>query len=143
MIELIGGERTSEDAIGVAKTLFQKLQFTTVISQDRPGHILNRVVASMINEAVYINMYGLAEMKDIDQMMQLGANFPIGPFEYADRVGLDEYSKPLNWLNDELGPQYRPCPCSGARWRRGFWAERRGEDFTHTSWQEASMDLSI
>ncbi|MDI6616029.1 MAG: 3-hydroxyacyl-CoA dehydrogenase family protein [Syntrophaceae bacterium] len=129
MVELIGGERTSEDAMGVAKTLFQKLQFTTVISQDRPGHILNRVVASMINEAVYINMYGLAEMKDIDQMMQLGANFPIGPFEYADRVGLDRVLKTLEWLTDELGPQYRPCPVLRRKVEAGFLGRKTGRGF--------------
>ncbi len=129
MVELIGGERTSDDALGAAKTLFQKLQFTTVISQDRPGHILNRVLASMINEAIYINMYGLAEMKDIDQMMQLGANFPIGPFEYADRVGLDRVLKTLEWLTEELGPQYRPCPVLRRKVEAGFLGQKTGRGF--------------
>jgi len=129
MIELIGGERTSADALEAAKTLFQKLQFTTVISQDRPGHILSRVVASMINEAIYMNMHGLGRMEDIDQMMKLAANFPMGPFEYADAVGLDRVLKTLEWMTEELGPHYRPCPVLRRKVEAGFLGRKAGKGF--------------
>jgi len=129
MVELIGGERTSADALEAAKTLFQKLQFTTVISQDRPGHILNRVIASMINEAIYMNMYGLGRMEDIDQMMKLAANFPLGPFEYADSVGLDRVLKTLEWMTEELGPHYRPCPVLRRKVEAGFLGRKTGKGF--------------
>jgi len=129
LVELIGGERTSSDAVAVAKDLFEKLQFTVVISQDRPGYVLNRVVASMINEAIYVSMYGLAEMEDIDQMMRLAANFPLGPFEYADFVGLDRVLKTLEWLTEELGPQYRPCPLLRRKVEAGFLGRKTGRGF--------------
>lgn len=129
-IEVIGGERTGGDAVAAAKDFFEELQFTVVVSKDHPGYMLNRVVASMINEAIYIKMYGLAQMEDIDQMMRLGANFPMGPFEYADHLGLDRVLKTLEWLTEELGPQYRPCPLLkrkveagllGKKTRKGFY----------------------
>lgn len=129
LVELTGGERTSNEAVAVARDLFEKLQFTVVISQDRPGRVLNRVVASMINEAVYVSMYGLAQMEDIDQMMRLGANFPMGPFEYADSVGLDRVLKTLEWLTEELGPQYLPCPLLKRKVEAGFLGRKTGKGF--------------
>lgn len=128
-VELIMGERTAGDTMTVARTFFERLKFTVVTSQDRAGHIVNRVVASMINEAIYVNMYGLARMEDIDQMMQLGANFPMGPFEYADSVGLDRVLKTLEWLTEELGPQYRPCPVLRRKVEAGFLGKKTGRGF--------------
>jgi len=128
-IEVIAGERTQGDAIATAKGLFENLQFTVVISRDHPGYILNRVVACMINEAIYINMYGLAHMEDIDQMMRLGANFPMGPFEYADYLGLDCVLKTLEWLTEELGPQYRPCPLLRRKVEAGLLGKKTGKGF--------------
>ena len=129
LVELIGGERTAGDAVATARDLFEKLQFTVVISRDHPGYILNRVVASMINEAIYVSMYGLARMEDIDQMMRLGANFPMGPFEYADSVGLDRVLKTLEWLTEELGPQYRPCPLLRRKVEAGLLGRKTGGGF--------------
>ena len=128
-IEVIGGERTDGDAVTTAKNLFEKLQYTVVISKDHPGYILNRVVASMINEAIYVSMYGLAQMEDIDQMMRLGANFPMGPFEYADYLGLDRVLKTLEWLAEELGPQYRPCPLLRRKVEAGLLGKKTGKGF--------------
>ena len=129
LVELIAGDRTEGDAVATAKDLFEKLQFTVVVSRDHPGYLLNRVVASMINEAVYVSMYGLAEMKDIDQMMRLGANFPMGPFEYADSVGLDRVLKTLEWLTEEIGPQYLPCPLLRRKVEAGFLGRKTERGF--------------
>ena len=129
LVEVIGGERTTSDAMAVAGGFFEKLKFTVVISKDHPGYILNRVVASMINEAIYVSMYGLAQMEDIDQMMRLGANFPMGPFEYADYLGLDRVLKTLEWLAEELGPQYRPCPLLRRKVEAGLLGKKTGKGF--------------
>jgi len=128
-VELIAGELTEDDALSAAKELFERMQFTVVVSQDRAGHVVDRVVASMINEAVYVNMYGLAKMEDIDQMMRLGANFPMGPFEYADFLGLDRVLKTLEWLTEELGSQYRPCPLLKRKVEAGFLGRKTKRGF--------------
>lgn len=128
-VEVIGGERTDSDAVIVAKDFFEELQFAVVVSKDHPGYILNRVLASMINEAIYINLYGLAQMEDIDQMMRLGANFPMGPFEYADYLGLDCVLETLEWLTEELGPQYRPCPLLRRKVEAGLLGKKAGKGF--------------
>lgn len=128
-VEVISGEMTTNNAVAVARGFFEKLQFTVVISRDHPGYVLNRIVASMINEAIYVNMYGLAQMEDIDQMMCLGANFPMGPFEYADHLGLDRVLKILEWLAEELGPQYRPCPLLRRKVEAGLLGKKTGKGF--------------
>ena len=83
----------------------------------------------MINEAIYVYMYGLARMEDIDQMMRLGANFPMGPFEYADFLGLDRVLHTLEWLAEELGPHYRPCPLLRRKVEAGLLGKKTSTGF--------------
>jgi 3-hydroxybutyryl-CoA dehydrogenase len=128
-VQLIAGEKTESEAVDKARGFFEGLNFTVVASKDHPGFILNRVVASMINEAIYVYMYGLARMEDIDQMMRLGANFPMGPFEYADFLGLDRVLHTLEWLSNELGPHYRPCPVLRRKVEAGLLGKKTGAGF--------------
>lgn len=128
-IQLISGERTEKEALDKASNFFTGIGFAVAVSKDHPGFILDRVVFSMINEAIYMNMYGLAVMEDIDQMMRLGANFPMGPFEYADTLGLDRVLRTLEWLTDELGSQYRPCPLLRRKVEAGFLGKKTGKGF--------------
>lgn len=128
-VQLIGGERTRSEALDKARSFFESIKFTVVHSKDHPGFVLDRVVFSMINEAVYMYMYGVAEMKDIDSMMKLGANFPMGPFEYADKVGLDRILSTLEWLTKELGPHYQPCPLLRRKVEAGLLGKKTGKGF--------------
>ena len=128
-VELVSTENTRMDVMDKAMYFFKALNFTVVNSKDHPGFIFNRVVMSMINEAIYEHMYGLASIEDIDQMMRLGANFPMGPFEYADLLGLDRILRMLEWLTEELGPQYRPCPLLRRKVEAGLLGKKTGEGF--------------
>jgi 3-hydroxybutyryl-CoA dehydrogenase len=128
-VELVQGEKTPKRIIRDAADYFKTLNFETIITKDSPGIILNRLLASMINEAIYVYMYGLARMEDIDEMMKLGANFPMGPFEYADFLGLDRVLKTLEWLTEELGPQYRPCPLLRRKVEAGLLGKKAGRGF--------------
>jgi len=129
LVELIKGEKTKDETLTKAKAFFEKIGFSTVISQDRAGYILDRVIASMVNEAIYVSMYGLARMEDIDQMMRLAVNFPMGPFEFADTMGLDRILMNLEWLAEEVGPQYRPCPLLKRKVEAGFLGKKTGRGF--------------
>jgi len=59
---------------------------------------------------LFVLMYGIASRDDIDNMLKLGANLPLGPFEFADNLGLDTILDSLEVLHKELGPAYLPCP---------------------------------
>lgn len=62
---------------------------TTVLAQDYPGFIANRILMPYINEAVYALYEGVATVVDIDNTMKLGTNVPMGPLTLADFIGLD------------------------------------------------------
>ena len=110
LVQIVKGISTSEDTYNTCRNFVTKIGREGVTVNDSPGLILNRVLVSMINEAIFVLMYGLASKEDIDKMLKLAANFPMGPLEYADHLGLDNVLASLEVLTNVLGPQYRPCP---------------------------------
>ena len=89
LIEIIKAENTSEDVLKKCTLLAARLNKESVIVKDSPGFIVNRLIFAMINEACHTLEEGIAEVEDIDKAMKLGANYPMGPFELADLIGLD------------------------------------------------------
>jgi 3-hydroxybutyryl-CoA dehydrogenase len=80
-------------------------------ANDRAGFVSNRVLMPMINEAFHAWMEGVAKPEDIDQIMKLGCNFPMGPLRLADFIGLDVCHDIMMVLYRELGDQkFFPCP---------------------------------
>lgn len=68
--------------------------------------IVNRITIPVIREAMILVDQGIATKADIDQAMKLGASFPVGPFEMAEKIGLDKVKAEIEKLNKELGPCY-------------------------------------
>ncbi|HHT9118488.1 MAG TPA: 3-hydroxyacyl-CoA dehydrogenase family protein, partial [Candidatus Hypogeohydataceae bacterium YC38] len=89
LVELIMGMNTSEETLETARNFCRCLGKTPVEVKDSPGFVVNRIMAPMINEAVYLLMEGVASLEDIDRAMTLGARHPMGPLALADFVGLD------------------------------------------------------
>jgi len=127
--EIVVGVETSEETCQSLEKFLGKIDFTYVKSKDSAGFVLNRVLASMINEAIYVYSYGLAPIESIDQMMKLAANFPLGPLEYADEIGLDNILNLLTILVKELGPKYRPCPLLARKVEAGHLGKKSGRGF--------------
>ena len=111
LIEIIRGYSTSQDTYETIKELSAKLGKTPVEVHDYPGFISNRILMPMINEAIYALYEGVATAEDIDTVMKLGMNHPMGPLTLADFIGLDVclaiMEVLLNGFNDS---KYRPCP---------------------------------
>jgi len=111
LVEIIKGLATSEDTFTVTKDLSVKMGKTPVPANDFPGFIANRILMPMINEAVYCLFEGVGTPQDIDEIMKLGMNHPMGPLTLADLIGLDTCLAILKVLYSGLGdPKYRPCP---------------------------------
>ena len=111
LVELIRGITTDEDTFAAVRTVIDKLDKTTVVSEDFPAFIVNRVLLPMINEAIYTLHEGVASVADIDNAMKLGANHPLGPLELADFIGLDTCLSIIRVLNEGFADtKYRPCP---------------------------------
>jgi 3-hydroxybutyryl-CoA dehydrogenase len=111
LVEVIRGAQTSDDTHAYVMRACQELGKTPHAANDYPGFVANRVLMPMINEAIFALMEGVAAREDIDAIMKLGMNHPMGPLELADFIGLDVCLSIMNVLHRELGDQkYRPCP---------------------------------
>ena len=111
LVEIIRGYSTSDETFNAIKELAVKLGKVPVEVFDYPGFISNRILMPMINEAVFALMEGVASAEDIDTVMKLGMNHPMGPLTLADFIGLDVCLAIMevlyNGFNDS---KYRPCP---------------------------------
>jgi 3-hydroxybutyryl-CoA dehydrogenase len=111
LIEVIRGLETSDETYETVSKLAERLGKTPVEVQDFPGFAANRILLPMINEAIYCVMEGVAQPKDIDTVMTLGMNHPMGPLTLADLIGLDTCLHIMEVLHQGLGDdKYRPCP---------------------------------
>jgi 3-hydroxybutyryl-CoA dehydrogenase len=111
LVEVVRGPRTSDKTMNAIVDLAKKLGKTPVISADRPGFIANRVLMPMINEAFFALEEGVGSATDIDLVMALGMNHPIGPLRLADLIGLDVVLAILEVLERDLADRkYAPAP---------------------------------
>lgn len=81
------------------------------VVDDQVGMVSPRVIGMIINEAYYTLEEGTATRQDIDLAMKLGTNYPYGPFEWADRIGLKNLVALLEAVHRNTGDErYRVCP---------------------------------
>lgn len=111
LVEIVRGFHTSDETFEFARHFAEAMGKTAVEVFEFPGFITTRVILPLINEALHTLMEGVASADDIDKAMKLGFDFPVGPLEMADRMGLDEVMTWMEHLLHETGdPKYRPCP---------------------------------
>jgi len=111
LVEIIKGYATSEEVVDEVVKVSSLLQKTPLIVNDYPGFISNRILMPMINEAIYSLYEGVAGVREIDQIMQLGMAHPMGPLRLADFIGLDVCLSIMRVLQEGFGnPKYAPCP---------------------------------
>ncbi|MCU0424358.1 MAG: 3-hydroxybutyryl-CoA dehydrogenase [Candidatus Kapabacteria bacterium] len=130
LCEIIRGLATTDSVYALTRQLAEKLGKTPVEVQDYPGFISNRILMPMINEAVYCVMENVASVEDIDTVMKLGMNHPMGPLTLADFIGLDTCLAIMNVLHEGLGDtKYRPCPLLKKMVAAGYLGKKSGRGF--------------
>ncbi len=111
LVEIIRGYSTSDETFQSIKDLSEKLGKVPVEVFDYPGFVSNRILMPMINEAAFTLMEGVASKEDIDTVMKLGMNHPMGPLTLADFIGLDVCLAIMDVLyNGFKDSKYRACP---------------------------------
>ena len=110
LVEVVKGIRTSDETVKDAFAFCEAIGKTPVVVRDSPGFVANRILSPMFNEAIFLLSEGIASREEIDTVMKLGANHPMGPLELADLVGLDVLLHEIETLHHELGdPKFRPA----------------------------------
>ena len=132
LVELVRGLQTSDTTLATVRAFAERLGKTVIVSQDRAGFIVNRMLVPLLNEACFALEEGLGTAPDIDAGARLGLNHPLGPLELADLVGLDTVLAISEILHRDLGDdKYRPASTLrnlvaagwlGKKTRRGFYA---------------------
>lgn len=111
LVEIIRGYSTSNETFEIIKNLTLKIDKVPAEVNDYPGFVSNRVLMPMINEAIYCVYEGVATPENIDTVMKLGMNHPMGPLTLADFIGLDVCLSIMEVLYEGFNdPKYRPCP---------------------------------
>jgi 3-hydroxybutyryl-CoA dehydrogenase len=109
LVQITKGLGTSEETIQTCRSLMERIGAASMELEDSPGLMLDRVLATVINEAAIMYMSKLASVEDIDKVTKLCLNWPMGPFEFADTLGIDNVVATLQILSQQLGQQYLPC----------------------------------
>jgi len=130
LVEVIRALQTSDAVCGSVITLVDSLGKQARVSKDSYGFVVNRVLVPMINEAVNCVYEGLASPEDIDSMMKLGANHPMGPLSLADLIGLDIVLEIMETLYQGFeDPKFRPSPLLKQMCHAGYLGRKTGRGF--------------
>ena len=130
LVEIIPGLPTSEATLAITWALAEKFGKTPAKANDYPGFIANRILLPMLNEAVYCLYHGVGTREDIDTVMKLGMNHPMGPLALADLIGLDTCLAIMETLYDGFkDSKYRPCPLLRKYVEAGWLGRKTGRGF--------------
>jgi len=109
LIELIRGSHTSDATVAEIRDLATELGKQVIVSADRPGFIVNRILMPFLAEAMRAYDEGLGTAEDIDTGARVGLNHPMGPLQLADFIGLDVCLEVMRVLHEGFGQEhFRP-----------------------------------
>jgi len=131
LVEVIRGKKTSDETVefvrGVSKSLGKE---TVLCKKDSPGFIVNRILVPALNEAVFLVQEGVADPEDVDKAVKLGLNWPMGPLQLLDYVGLDTTLNITQVFMDEFqDSKYRASPMLREMVRAGMNGRKSGKGF--------------
>lgn len=129
LCEVIFGLLTAQDVLEQIKEVGERMGKTLILSDDKPGFIVNRALLPMLNEACVIVGSNIGTVEDIDNGMKLGCNHPMGPLELADMIGLDILLNVMMVLSKEYGEKYHPSMILRKMVTAGFLGRKSGAGF--------------
>jgi len=130
LVEVIRGLATSRETFDITWDLAERFGKTPAEANDYPGFIANRILMPMINEAIFCLYQSVGKAEDIDTVMKLGMNHPMGPLALADLIGLDTCLAIMETLYDGFkDPKYRPCPLLRKYVEAGWHGRKSGKGF--------------
>jgi len=129
-VEIVRTFLTSEETLKVSLDFVKSLGKETVVVKDSPGFVTNRIITLVMNEAAKLLEENLANIEDIDKIEKLSHNWPMGPFELADLVGIDVLVDLLEGIYQQTGwERYKPAPILKRMVELGYTGRKAGKGF--------------
>ena len=110
LIELIRGPATSDETEETVRAIAAELGKQVIVSADRPGFIVNRILMPFLGESMRAYEEGLGTAEDIDTGARIGLNHPMGPLQLADFIGLDVCLEVMRVLHEGFGQEHLRPP---------------------------------
>jgi len=129
LLEVVTGERTSPELVGLATQWAAGLGKTPVVVRDSPGFASSRLGVALALEAMRMLEEGVASAADIDTAMVLGYKHPVGPLRLTDIVGLDVRLRIAEHLEKTLGERFAPPNLLRELVARGDLGRKTGRGF--------------
>jgi len=130
IVEVIRGKDTSRASFEFLIRFIEMIDKRPITLNESLGNVSTRLIVTLINEACEVLMEGVASVKCIDETMKLGYGLQLGPFELADRVGLDKVQKWMDNLYFEFGMQkFKAAPILKRMVRSNFLGRKVGKGF--------------
>ena len=129
-VEVIKSLLTSEETLNVSLDLVKSLGKDPVVVKDSPGFVANRIGCVVWNEGAKLLEENAATIEDIDRIVRLSFNWPMGPFELADLVGIDVLVDLLEGIYQQTGwERYKPAPLLKRMVEIGYIGRKAGKGF--------------
>jgi len=131
LVELVRGLETSDDTVEMAVEFVKTIgKDYVIVNRESPGFIVNRILMSYINEAIFLYCEGAASPEVIDQALKLRLGLNQGPLELADNIGLDIIYNTLDsFYNEYKDPKYRVHPFFATMIKAGYYGKKSGKGF--------------
>jgi len=135
IVEVVRHASTNDEAFEMVRKFSKMIGKKVIECSESPGNISTRMISTMINEACSILMEGVANVEDIDEVMKEATGFEFGPFEMADKFGVDKIHKWMQNLYQEQGDiKFKPSPIIKRMVRAKMFGKNVGEGFYY--WED-------